>query len=311
MDTAGATHAAARPFRIRTRPLAAPHHPARDAAFVAAAFDACVPHCAARGSGGMWGDRPFTERDPAFVDGLAEWVVASAAFPTAAEAATATAVAAAAAAASAGGAGSEEKDEEEEAGGQGEKKPAVTRVFIAEREVRASDLGLGADAGPNGGGGEEDDEEERVGTTADGLFYRTTAPTAALSPSSSSVEKTAGYSCYLLQLGAAVAHHNWLPGYIESQPQLRGVLDSISDPTPTPTPAPGFIMAEPMSPSWVYVEVMVSDVRAPETLRKGVGAALLTGCGYGVDDVRTYARQCGAQALLLDAWSGNEGRLVR
>jgi hypothetical protein len=313
MDTTTSTTTASSPlglppFHIRTRPLPAPHHPAHDAAFFAAAFDACVPHCVGLGSGGMWGDRPFTERDPHLcrrAGRVGRGVGGGLASRAAVGGDDSDGVAGGDARKRAGCAEGKGDDGEEAAGQEGEEeKPAATKVFIAGRHVRAVDPGL--DPALDDEDEKHDDNGSReseviVGvTTAANPFYRGVSS----SSSSSSSSSTAGSRRWYLQLGAAAVHPGWFPGYVASQAQFQDVVASFRRGSKATANAPP---AETAPVPWAYVEVTVSDVRAPEAMPKGVCAAILT----GEDGVRVWARASGAKTLFVDAWSGNDGRLVR
>lgn len=90
-----------------------------------------------------------------------------------------------------------------------------------------------------------------------------------------------------LKVGAAMVRLNWFPGYIQRQTHFHSLIEEAKQ-----------------KGKWLYIEVMISDFRAPDTSRKGVGTALL-------DHIREFARQQSAHKIFVDAWSGSGEKLVR
>lgn len=90
-----------------------------------------------------------------------------------------------------------------------------------------------------------------------------------------------------VRVGAAVVRENWLPPYLLSLPSLKMAIDEVNG-----------------RHDYVFLEVMVADFRVPESLRKGVGAALIR-------RARDYALEEGKERVLVDCWSGNGRKLNR
>ncbi|KAH6659468.1 hypothetical protein BKA67DRAFT_652696 [Truncatella angustata] len=120
-------------------------------------------------------------------------------------------------------------------------------------------------------------EQPVSGAEDDGLCYRTEAAHG------DGQHSAARY----LKLGAAMVRMNWFPPYVRGQARLKSAVQEAEE-----------------AGDWVYVEVIISDFRAPETSRKGVGVALL-------DYIRDFSVGRGASTVFVDAWSGNAGKLVR
>ncbi|OLN84369.1 hypothetical protein CCHL11_05889 [Colletotrichum chlorophyti] len=89
-----------------------------------------------------------------------------------------------------------------------------------------------------------------------------------------------------LSVGAAMVREDWLPGHIKSQfhaEDIRTELEGRED--------------------FVYLDVMVTDYRAGNC-RHGVGKALIRRCiEYGIEK--------GKSSLYVEAWAGNNRKLVR
>lgn len=90
----------------------------------------------------------------------------------------------------------------------------------------------------------------------------------------------------MLSVGAAFIRDNWLPGHVESQFHVDAIRAELEG-----------------NAGFVYIDVLVSDFRTGHH-RKGAGEALLR---RAVD----YGLEKGMKALYVDAWAGNEEKLVR
>ncbi|KAL0935418.1 acetyltransferase [Colletotrichum truncatum] len=89
-----------------------------------------------------------------------------------------------------------------------------------------------------------------------------------------------------LSVGAAFVRENWVPGHLEAQFHVDGIRAELEG-----------------REDFVFLDVLVTDYRAGE-LRKGAGEVLMKKAGeFGVER--------GKKVLYLDAWSGNERKLVR
>ncbi|KAK6215810.1 acetyltransferase [Colletotrichum tabaci] len=98
--------------------------------------------------------------------------------------------------------------------------------------------------------------------------------------------RTADDGMRMLSVGAAFIRDNWLPGHVESQFHVDAIRAELEG-----------------KAGFVYIDVLVSDFRTRHH-RKGAGEALLR---RAVD----YGLEKGMKALYVDAWAGNEEKLVR
>lgn len=97
--------------------------------------------------------------------------------------------------------------------------------------------------------------------------------------------RTAADGTRYVAVGAALVRDGRVPGHIRNQFQIDGIGDELDG-----------------KEDFLFLDVVVTDYRAGE-LRKGAGEAL-------IGRSREFGAEKGRRALYLDAWSGNEGRLV-
>ncbi|KAJ0166892.1 hypothetical protein CTA2_5388 [Colletotrichum tanaceti] len=97
--------------------------------------------------------------------------------------------------------------------------------------------------------------------------------------------RTADDGTRMLSVGAAFVRDNWLPGHVESQFHVDAIRAELEG-----------------NAGFAYMDVLVSDFRTGHH-RKGAGEALLR---RAVD----YGLEKGMKALYVDAWAGNERKLV-
>ncbi|CZR54570.1 uncharacterized protein PAC_04454 [Phialocephala subalpina] len=87
-----------------------------------------------------------------------------------------------------------------------------------------------------------------------------------------------------LSVGTATIRENWLPAYVTSKAEHLGL---------------GGIELRDV----LYLEVIITDYRTGST-SKGAGMAL-------IQSIVKYGRKAGKRTLYVDAWAGNERKLVR
>ncbi|KAF9870242.1 acetyltransferase [Colletotrichum karsti] len=89
-----------------------------------------------------------------------------------------------------------------------------------------------------------------------------------------------------LAVGAAFVRERWVPDHIGKQFHVDGIRDALEG-----------------REDFVFLDVVVTDYRAGE-MREGAGGAL-------VGRAMEYGVEKGKRVLYLDAWAGNERKLVK
>jgi len=85
-------------------------------------------------------------------------------------------------------------------------------------------------------------------------------------------------------VGSSTLHEEFFPGYVTCQKHLSDIINEAKN--------------------FLFIEVLITDFRVGNHLRKGAGAEL-------VRHAVGYAREKGKSAVYVECWAGNGGKLAR